>query len=414
MLEPLGESQGVAYIERLTDRADITLLSFEKPADLADAGRLSAMRARLAGAGITWMVRRYHKHPAVVSTAWDVVVGCVAARRWAARSSGDSNGPPLVVHARGYVPALIALYVQRARGARFLFDMRGFWVDEKVEAGHWMRGGAVYRAGKWCERRFLSRADAIVSLTEAGVRELPSLGGVRAGVAVRVIPTCTDLLRFTPECPCGAGAALRRDLGLEGSRVVGYVGTLSNWYLRDESLAYMALLLRKVDGMKALIVTRDDHEPLRADALRHGLPADRLVLTRVPLERMPELIRLMDVGVFFIRIGFSKRASAATRLGEFLGCGVPVVINDGVGDSGGMVRDTGTGVVLPDTSEAAIAASVAPVLRLLDDDATAGRCRAAAMARFDLAAGANQYGHLYEQLAATVPSRRECSTGRRS
>src|SRR5207249_3474453 len=78
---------------------------------------------------------------------------------------------------------------------------------------------------------------------------------------------------------------------------------------------------------------------LRTDAARAGLPADRLVLTRGSFDEMPALMRLMHVGVFFIRVCFSKRASAATRLAEFLGCGIPVVINDGIGDSGALVRD---------------------------------------------------------------------------
>src|SRR5258708_12574200 len=138
VLEPLGESQVVAYLERLTDRADISLISFEKPADLADATRAAAMGARLAQAGIRWMPRHYHKRPPVLSTAFDIVGGCRAARRWAREGSG---GGAAIVHGRGYVPALMALHVKRACGARFIFDMRGFWVDEKVEAGHWPARG---------------------------------------------------------------------------------------------------------------------------------------------------------------------------------------------------------------------------------------------------------------------------------
>ncbi|HMB81655.1 MAG TPA: hypothetical protein VKI43_16365, partial [Vicinamibacterales bacterium] len=65
VLEPLGESQVVAYLERLTDRAAVALLSFEKPEDLADRARADAMRERLQRAGITWMPRRYHKRPPV-------------------------------------------------------------------------------------------------------------------------------------------------------------------------------------------------------------------------------------------------------------------------------------------------------------------------------------------------------------
>lgn len=390
VLEPLGESQVVAYLERLTDRAAIALLSFEKPEDLADRARAQTMGERLARAGITWIPRRYHKRPPVLSTVRDILAGCLVARRWARAGSG-------IVHARGYVPALIALYAKRAHAMRFLFDMRGFWVDEKVEAGHWPAGGLLYRAGKWCERRFFAEADAIVSLTAAGVREFPSLGRVRDGVPIAVIPTCADLDRFAP---APADAALRRSLGLEGALVAGCVGTLSNWYLRHETLAYLALLSRRVPAMKALIVTREDPDRLRADAVRAGLASDRLVVTRAPFDEMPAMIRLMDVGVFFIRVCFSKRASAATKLAEFLGCGVPVVINDSIGDSGDIVRDERVGVVLPGTTPGAFERSEEPLRELLADRATAARCRDAAIRRFNLTLGVKAYDALYEHLHA--------------
>src|SRR5258708_39171205 len=104
-----------------------------------------------------------------------------------------------VIHARSYVSALIGLAARRASGAKFLFDMRGFWVDEKVEAGHWPAGGLLFRAGKWWERRFYAAADGVVSLTTTGVRSLPELGvTIAPGVPVDVVPPCAALHRFIP------------------------------------------------------------------------------------------------------------------------------------------------------------------------------------------------------------------------
>jgi len=253
----------------------------------------------------------------------------------------------------------------------------------------------LYRVGKYCERRFFAAADAVVSLTHAGVREFPALGRIRPGVPVAVIPTCADLDRFQPGA---ADASTRRDLGLDGAVVVGCVGTLSNWYLRGETLSFLAWLAGRMPRMKALIVTREDHGRLRADAARQGLSADRLVLTRAPFEEMPALMRLMDAGVFFIRVCFSKRASAATKLAEFLGCGVPVVINDGIGDSGEIVRDGRAGVVLSGTTPQAFEASADQVLALFADRGAGARCRDVAVREFSLEDGVARYAALYEQL----------------
>lgn len=392
VLEPLGESQVVAYLERLADGHRISLLSFEKTADLRDRARVDAMAARLEQRGIRWIALRYHKSPSAAATAWDVAHGIWRARRAARRAPFD------VVHARSYVPALIALGCRRRkRRARFLFDMRGFWVDEKVEAGHWRPGSWLTRLARRCERRFLRAADAVVSLTETGVDVLsrPPFR-VNPKAPLVVIPTCADLTRFSPG---PKATALIQDLQLAGCQVIGCVGTMGNWYLREPMLRYLALLAGISERVKILIVTRDDHAALRRDAQNVGLASDRLVLASATFADMPRYIRLMDAGLFFISPSRSKKGSAATKLAEFLGCGVPVIVNDGVGDSGRIVRADRAGVVLPDVNPPTLASSIEEVRAMLADPSMAGRCRASAEARFDLAKGVEQYRALYAHLA---------------
>jgi hypothetical protein len=52
MLEPLGESQGFAYLQQLARSYEIHLISFEKPQDWNDAKRMEAMRKRMVEADI--------------------------------------------------------------------------------------------------------------------------------------------------------------------------------------------------------------------------------------------------------------------------------------------------------------------------------------------------------------------------
>src|SRR5258706_9840928 len=328
---PLGEPQGVRYLERLSGDDAIPVLSFEKGSDLADIGRVDALRRRLATAGLRWVPVRYPPSPPVLSTAWDVARGIVAALREARRR------PIHLTHARGYVAALVALAVRRLVGARVVFDMRAFWPDEKVDAGHWRAGSALYRAAKRWERRFIESADAVVSLTSAGVEAIRRLGYVvRADAPVEIIPTCTDLRRFATGV---RDAALATRLGLGPGAVIGCVGTMSNRYLRGPMLEYLACLTAALAETTVLIVTREDHDVLRREAFAAGVPPDRLRVTDAAFSEMPAHLRLMDVGVFFITPALSTMGTAATKLGEFLATGVPVIINDGVGDSGRIVRD---------------------------------------------------------------------------
>lgn len=393
ILEPLGQSQVLSYLERLAQDFSITILSFEKPHDLRSGQRIDAMRRRLDSLGIKWTPLKYHKRPPVLSTAWDIICAIRCARRLAA------EGPPDIVHARSYVPAAIALSVARATGAKFLFDMRGFWVDEKVEAGAWKKGGLIYLVAKWFERRFLGRADAVVSLSHEALRHLPHLGlRSERDIPIEVIPTCVDVQRFAPR-PKDAGRLAA--LGLRGGPVVGCVGTLRNRYFRQDTIQYLAYLTHAMEGLQVLIVTRDDHAQLRRDATDAGLDAHRLVLASADFSEMPEMVSLIDVGVFFMKPVFSQKGSAATKMAEFLACGVPVVVNDGVADSSAIVRNERVGVVMPDTSPRSFEGSLPAVKALFGDRETSRRCREVAVRLFDVDAGAARYRMLYRALART-------------
>ena len=131
----------------------------------------------------------------------------------------------------------MALATAKTARVKLLFDIRGFWADERVDRGHWTRNSLAYRAAKWWERRLFESADAIVSLTHAGVRSFPELRcRLRPQVVIRVIPTCVDLERFRPG---PKPQPLVEGLGLGGATVIGCIGSLSRAYMRTEMLEYL-------------------------------------------------------------------------------------------------------------------------------------------------------------------------------
>src|SRR5690606_41579129 len=107
MLEPLGQSQVLAYLEKLATDRKIHLLSFEKVEDWQDPALRQAVAARIRGAGIHWQPRRYHKRHSALATAWDIGVG-IASGLWLVLRHRIG-----IVNARSYEPAVLALAVQR-------------------------------------------------------------------------------------------------------------------------------------------------------------------------------------------------------------------------------------------------------------------------------------------------------------
>ena len=379
-LEPLGRSQVVPYLVGLAMRgASVTLMSFEKPADLAGAER-ARLRDELARAGVRWIPLVYHKRPTLAATAWDLACGTVVAATVVVRSRIG------IVHARSYVVALIAWLLKRTLGVRFVFDMRGFWPDERVEGGLWRRG-RVYRVVKWLERRFLRDADEVVTLTERARATVEHWDGLTAP-HVTVIPTCVDLARFH--------VAPRR--ARTGGRTLVYTGSLGTWYELPAMLRFAELASARAGGVRFVVVTRNLDEVERVRATTR-LGRDQLVAVSAAPAEVPRWLAEADAGLAFYKPGWARQATCPTKVGEYLATGLPVVVNDAVGDMAAIVGGSRVGVVLSEFSDAALTAALDALDDLLRDPDVAARCRRVAETHFSLEEGVERYAAIYRRLA---------------
>lgn len=382
MLEPLGQSQVLAYLERLAGEWPIHLVSFEKPDDWAKVAVRKAIALRIKAAGIAWHPLRYHKRPSVAATSWDVVQG-IRLGTTLVRRHGLS-----IVHARSYVPSVMALAIKRQTGARFIFDMRGFWADERVDAGLWPKDSGLYKLAKAFERRFLLAADAVVSLTHAGKREIERFDYLDGRVLrIAVISTCTDLSRFTPP-------SNRPD----GAFVLGYAGTASGWYDFDEVIAVWTALRSARPDARLRIVNRNDHDLIRQKLEFHGVDPNIREIVAADFWKMPCSLRRMSAGVVIAKSGYSHLARAPTRIAEFLGCGVPMLASACVGDMAEILEGERVGVVLRSLSFESRREAVERLLSLAAEPDITDRCVSVARRYFSLEDGVEAYRRIYRSL----------------
>jgi glycosyltransferase involved in cell wall biosynthesis len=383
MLEPLGQSQVIAYLENLTGGRQIHLISFEKSKDWRNLDERNKLAHYISASGIVWHPLTYHKTPSTLATAWDITCGVLVGLWLVFRYKIT------LVHARSYVPSVIALLLKQLTGVKYLFDMRGFWVDERVDGGLWPRNSRKFYFAKGFERRFLIAADHVVSLTHSAVREMKNfdyLLGVT--LAVTVIPTCVDMDKFKP----------LSKLPRESSFVLGYVGSASTWYLFDEVVACFVELLKIRPDAKFLIINRDQHDFIRERLFHMGSANLNIELVSVKHEEVPLHISRMDAGIFFIKPVFSKQASSPTKLGEFLACGVPCLGNYGVGDMDQLLAREQVGVVLKAFDVISVEKALQQLLKLVADPETSVRCVATANRHFSLSKGVKAYEKIYNKL----------------
>ena len=381
-LEPLGQSQILPYLRGLAVKgAEINLLTFEKPRDLREICKVHQLKADLVSQGIEWTPLRYHKRPTLFATGIDIIAGII-------KGSGiiRKNGVE-IIHARSYVPAFIALLLKRLLGVRFIFDMRGFWADERVEGGLWSSGGFLYRLVKRLERRFLRDADEVITLTEKARLTVECWPGIETS-SVTVIPTCVDLARFPVPV---------RSRSPNSSPVFIYAGSIGTWYLLGEMLRFVKEAINRFSSTRFLLITRNCEEAAREFQNERFSPGVVTISSITPAE-VPTSLARADAGLAFYKPGWSRQATCPTKIGEYLAMGLPVVVNDTVGDMKDVIGRNGVGVVLSDFSTEAYTQALGQLDKLWTDPDLASRCRRIAESYFSLQLGVNRYWEIYQRL----------------
>ncbi len=383
MTDPLGRSQVLPYLEGLAARGhELTLLSCEKRERMEDDA--STVREICQRAGIDWRPVAYHKWPPVLSGMLDVAVLKRTAARLHRAKSFD------LVHCRSYMAAIAGDGLKRRHGLPFLFDMRGFWADERVERGIWPVRNPLF------ERRFFRDTDAIVSLTDSTKREIESWPDDRKPTApITVIPCCVDLGLFDEGVRIGRGAT-RKKLGIDPpARVLLYVGSIGGAYLTAEMFRLFRVYRQMRPGARFLFVSGHAREDIERLATAEGIDARDVVVVAAMRDEVPPLIAAADLGVSFILATFSAIASCPTKFGEMLAMGVPVIANAGVGDFAEILGNTGAGAVVNVYDDHSLAAAIIKAEAAAKDPTA---IRAAAERYFNLDVGIARYDEIYRAI----------------
>ena len=346
MTDPLGQSQVLPYLRGLSKQGyTIHLVSYEKP-DKFKKHRQHIQQI-CNGANIIWHPQDYVVGGSILTT-----IRQVRKMRKIAFYLHEKHHFS-IVHCRSYIAALAGLRLKRKKETKFIFDMRGFWADERVDGGLWNLKNPLYKTiynyFKRKELQFFKESDYTISLTWNGKREIESWKPLKGHTPnIQVIPCCVDLDLFNPDSvDNNRKNNLKIKLGIqESDYILGYVGSIGTWYMLPEMLDYFNILKQENENAKFLFITGETPASIIDAAKVKGINPDDLIITSVLHHEVPIHVSLFDKSIFFIRATFSKKASSPTKQGEIMAMGVPLICNSGVGDTDDIVIKYNSGKVI--------------------------------------------------------------------
>ncbi len=318
--------------------------------------------------------------------------------RFALRASLEAARVPADVVLASSTPLTIALpgiVARVVRRAPMVFEVRDLWPEMPIAVGALTNPVAIAaaRAVEW----LAYRSSAHVIALSPGMADGVAARGV-ARSRISMIPNGCDRAVF--DVPATTGDETRAGLGLEpGAPLIVYAGAFGA-VNGVEWLADVAAELRPLrPDARFLIVGRGAGRDALLHRARSRGVLDETLTVRPPLPKreVPALLAAATVATSLFRPVPEMESNSANKFFDALAAGRPVAINYG-GWHAALLRESGAGIVLPESDPAAAAGLLAA---LIGDEAALVRGREAAR---DLARGSFDRDRLAEEFAGVLES----------
>lgn len=203
---------------------------------------------------------------------------------------------PDVIHAHS--PALngmAAILAGKATGIPVVYEVRAFWEDAAVDHGTCKEGDLRYRLTKAMETYVLKHANAVTTICEGLRKDMVSRG--IAADKITPIPNAVNVEQF--QLLNEKDHALQHSLGLEGKKVLGFLGSFYAYEGLDLLVAAMPAILKQVpEAVLLLVGGGPQQEALQQQIKQLGLEQQVIMPGRVPHSVVNSYYSLVDLLVY--------------------------------------------------------------------------------------------------------------------
>jgi glycosyltransferase involved in cell wall biosynthesis len=164
--------------------------------------------------------------------------------------------------------------------------------------------------------------------------------------------------------------------------------------------AFFVALKRQRPDSFFLWLTQGDKSIVDKPMTEAGFGPDDYAVRSIAPRDMPAWLNAGDAGVAFYRPGVSRLGTSPVKVSEYLACGLPVVVNSGIGDTDALINGQQIGVLVRAFGDAEYAKAARTIAELATGGAAIRqRARAVANNLFDVRrVGVERYARLYERV----------------
>ena len=307
ILEPLGQSQVLKYISNSKNSKNIILLSFEKKNNFKNLNNTEFVNNIILKSGIKWIPYSYSNNFWFLSKIFDL---------FKIFYFSIINIPLYkikIIHCRSYLPTFVICILKFFFNFKLIFDMRGFWIDERYEWGIWSKNKLIFYFLKGIEKKLIKYSDKIVVLCKDSKKVLTKNFG-KNHENIFVIPTCADENQFN----ISSNRYWNNCLNL------CHLGSISTRYDIDLTLSFFKKINQYVDS-KILFINKGENDFILSKCKEYNISSSKYKIKSFDHFEIQHKINKFDFNIFFPKSGYFKKGFFPTKISESLLSGVPLI-----------------------------------------------------------------------------------------
>lgn len=322
LCDQLGQSQILPYLTKLNKNYSIKILSYEKISNLSE-DKISYINENFK-----WTYKYFKKNISRLKKFIEYVNLFIELLFIIKKNKIE------ICHCRGYVPALIIYFTSFFFNIKIIFDIRGFWPEEKIDNKQIKIEKKIdyliFWLMKLLERKIIKKSNHIVVLTDKAKKIISKKNN-----NITVIPCATDFEKFD-NLTIKNSNNLSNILDIKNFKkykVFCYLGSTTGIYMYREMLRYFKLLKTKNKNVFFLIITKDIaySEKILLDK-KFKFIKNYVKIISLERDQIPLYLNNCYAMIAFIKNSYARNAMSPVKVSEAFASNLPVIINNNIGD----------------------------------------------------------------------------------
>ena len=300
----IANSQILPYIIFLSKNYNITIYSLEKNYNLKKKNLLEKCFKKL---NITWVHETYN-----YNNLFSLVISLIKFNFnfFFLLSKIEHK----LVHIRSFPSFFLVLGSIYLSKIKIIYDIRGFWIDEKIDRFNWKQNSLKVKLLKSINNYFIKKSNIIITLTDDSKRILSQKF---INKEIVNIPTCVNIYKFNEN-----SVFKKKVLNF------GHLGSIQYAYDFNKILFFFKKYLSIESKAKLFIYSSDSKNLILKYLNNNNIESKNYEIQNINHSKIHLFMKNIDFGIFYLKKNYSIRASFPTKIGEFFSSNIPILCNN--------------------------------------------------------------------------------------